>query len=88
LNIFNEEIDSMWRIYNESWKDNRGFIPMSKKEFKYFANEMRGFFHPEYCFIAEVNGETVGFSLTLPDINSILKKISPAKWENSAVHFF
>ncbi|SVC35356.1 uncharacterized protein METZ01_LOCUS288210, partial [marine metagenome] len=43
LNKFDEEIDSMWRIYNESWKDNWGFVPMSKMEFQYFANEMRGF---------------------------------------------
>jgi hypothetical protein len=86
FNKFDEEINSMWKIYNESWKDNWGFIPMSKKEFKYSANEMRAFFHPEYCFIAEVNGETVGFSLTMPDINPILKKMNgrvfPFGWAN------
>ena len=48
---------------------------MSKEEFLYSANEMKGFIKPEYCFIAEVNGKPVGFSLTLPDINMVLKKM-------------
>ena len=76
LNKFNEEVDAIWHIYNESWVDNWGFIPMSKEEFEYSVNEMRSFFQPEYCFIAEVNGEPVGFSLTLPDINVVLKKMN------------
>ena len=76
LNKFNEELEAIWHIYNESWADNWGFVPMSKEEFLYSANEMRSFIQPEYCFIAEVNGEPVGFSLTLPDINAVLKKMN------------
>jgi GNAT superfamily N-acetyltransferase len=76
LKKFNEEIDSMWKIYNESWEDNWGFVSMSKEEFEYSSNEIRDFIQPEYCFIAEVDGEPVGFSLTLPDINAVLKKMN------------
>ena len=49
---------------------------MSREEFEYSANEMRSFIQPEFCFIAEVNGEPAGFSLTLPNINEVLKKIN------------
>ena len=76
LDSFYEEIEAIWHIYNESWVDNWGFIPMSREEFLYSANEVRSFFQPGYCFIAEVNGEPVGFSLTLPDINVILKEMN------------
>ena len=76
LKTFHEDIEAIWHIYNESWADNWGFIPMSKEEFLYTANEMRSFFQPGYSFIVEVNGEPVGFSLTLPDINVILKKMN------------
>jgi GNAT superfamily N-acetyltransferase len=76
LNNFNEEIENIWHVYNESWADNWGFIPMSKEEFVYSASEMRDFIRPEYCFIAEVDGKPVGFSLTLPDINAVLKKMN------------
>jgi len=88
LNKFNEEIDAIWHIYNESWVDNWGFIPMSKEEFLYSANEMRSFFQPEYCFIAEVNGEPAGFSLTLPDINVILKKMNGRTFPFGWASFF
>ena len=76
LNKLGKEIDAMWNIYNEAWVDNWGFVPMSKEEFGFSADQIRSFLHPEYCFIAEVKGEPVGFSLTLPDINPILKKMN------------
>ena len=76
LSKFTEEIDIIWDIYNEAWGDNWGFLPMSKKEFQYIANEMRSFIQPEHCFVSEINGEPVGFSITLPDINAVLKKMN------------
>lgn len=76
LNKFNEEIEIIWGIYNSSWNANWGFVPMSKQEFKYAANEMKSFIRSEFCFIAEVNGEPAGFSLALPNINEVLKKIN------------
>jgi len=88
LNSFYEEIEGIWHIYNESWVDNWGFIPMSKEEFLYSANEMRIFFQSEHCFIAEVNGEPAGFSLTLPDINVILKKMNGRTFPFGWARFF
>ena len=86
LNRFDEEINLIWDIYNDAWIDNWGFVPMSKKEFKYVASEMKSFIQPEYCFISEVNGDPAGFSITLPDINRILKKMNgrvfPLSWAN------
>jgi len=76
LNEFKEELEKMWEIYNSSWNANWGFVPMSREEFKYFANEMRSFIRPEFCLIAEVKGEPAGFSLALPNINEVLKKIN------------
>ena len=76
LNKFDKEIDTIWNIYNEAWSDNWGFLPMSREEFKYAANQMRSFIQPEFCFISEVKGEPVGFSIALPDINMVLKKMN------------
>jgi GNAT superfamily N-acetyltransferase len=75
-NSFDEEIEIIWDIYNNAWVDNWGFVPMSKEEFKYAAFEIKSFIQSEYCFISEVNGEPAGFSITLPDINRILKKMN------------
>jgi len=76
LKEFDKELGKIWEIYNSSWDSNWGFVPMSIEEFQYSANEMKSFIQPELCFIAEVQGKPVGFSIALPDINEVLKKMN------------
>ena len=75
LGQFEKEISVLWDVYNSAWGLNWGFVPMTQKEFKFSAREMKSFIHPEFCLIAEVNGEPAGFSLALPDVNQVLKKM-------------
>jgi len=63
------------RIYNEAWKDNWGFVPFTAAEFDYMAAEMKPLVRDDFTAVAEIDGEAVGFSLALPDINVALKKI-------------
>ncbi|MGO9015148.1 MAG: GNAT family N-acetyltransferase [Dissulfurispiraceae bacterium] len=60
-------------IYNSSWKDNWGFIPLSDEEISYSAERMKPLVVPEFTLIAEKDGEPVGFLGFLPDFNSVLK---------------
>ena len=84
MDRFEKEIDLVWQIYNSAWIYNWGFVPMSHKEFVFTASEMKHFVDPTLCFIAEVQGEPVGFTLVLPDINQVLKamngKLFPLGW--------
>jgi GNAT superfamily N-acetyltransferase len=75
LSRFEKEISILWDIYNSAWDLNWGFIPMTQKEFEFSAREMKAIIQPEFCMIAEVKGEPVGFSLALPDVNQVLKKL-------------
>jgi len=75
LDRFEEEVDIMWEVYNASWSANWGFVPMSRREFVFSMNEVKIFIQPEYVLIAKVEDEPAGFSLTLPDINQVLRKI-------------
>jgi len=76
MNRFNEEMDIMWDVYNSAWTANWGFVPMSREEFEYSIKEVKSFIKPEHFLIAEVKGEPAGFSLALPDINQVLKKMN------------
>lgn len=76
IDKFDEEIDKMWDVYNSAWTSNWGFVPMSWEEFEFSFNEVKSFIQPGFFFIAEVKGEPAGFSLTLPDINIVLKKMN------------
>jgi hypothetical protein len=60
-------------VYNQAWSKNWGFVPMSVEEFRHMAKDMKQIVDPDLVFIAEVDGNPVGFSLTLPNVNQVLK---------------
>jgi len=75
LKDFKRDVEIVKMIYNDAWRDNWGFVPMTDKEFDHLAAELKPVVDPDIAFIAEVNGEPAGFSLALPDYNEILKDI-------------
>ncbi len=84
MDRFEREIDVLWEIYNAAWEANWGFVPMNHQEFAFTARQMKAVVDPRLCFIAEVQGKSAGFSLTLPDVNQALKpmqgKLFPFGW--------
>ncbi|MDX2214386.1 MAG: hypothetical protein SFY66_13935 [Oculatellaceae cyanobacterium bins.114] len=73
---FTQEVTSLFEVYNESLKNNWGFTPFTLDEFLHSANEFKLIYTPYLVTILEVWGEPIGFSLILPDINTIYKKIN------------
>ncbi len=76
LKEFDSEVEKIQNIYNEAWQANWGFVPMTDAEFKHLAKALKPIVDPAVVFIAEVNGEVAGFSLSIPDYNQILKDIN------------
>jgi GNAT superfamily N-acetyltransferase len=64
------------QIYNEAWQNNWGFVPFTEKEFDYMTHEMKPLLVPELVWLAEMEGEPVGFILCIEDINVVLRKIN------------
>jgi hypothetical protein len=75
LENFQKEVSSIREIYNAAWEKNWGFVPMTKEEFDFAAEDMKQVVDPDFAYIAEHNGKPVGFSLTIPNINEVLIKI-------------
>jgi len=74
---FREEVDAIQRVYNSAWSRNWGFVPMTEEEFDFMAREMKPVVDPDLCLIAETaEGEPIGFSLALPDVNQALKRLN------------
>jgi hypothetical protein len=76
---FLAEVRKIQEVYNDAWEKNWGFVPMDDAEFKHMAKSLKDVIWPEFCLIAERNGEAIGFSLALPDINQVLKDIPNGK---------
>lgn len=70
---FETEVRRIKDIYNAAWEKNWGFVPMTEREFDHMARELKALVVPELVMIAEVKGEPVAFSMTIPDANVALK---------------
>ncbi len=70
---FKEEVDIIKDLYNRAWQYNWGAVKMTDEEFDCLAKDLKPVIVPELVIIAEFKGEPVGFSLSLPDLNTALK---------------
>jgi GNAT superfamily N-acetyltransferase len=73
---FNAELERIKRVYNLAWEKNWGFVPFTDREFEHLARDMKSILKPELLLIAEVKGEPVAFSMTLPNANEVLKRLN------------
>ncbi|MCL2013027.1 MAG: N-acetyltransferase [Cystobacterineae bacterium] len=70
-----EEAVKIRDIYNHAWEKNWGFVSMSEAEFSALVADLKMVAIPELALFAEINGEAVGFCLTLPDMNQVFKNM-------------
>lgn len=65
------EIHRIRDVFETMMKPGFGFAPISEAEFAWAVQRLRPviLLRPELSFIAEADGEAVGFSITLPDTN-------------------
>lgn len=83
---FDQEVKIIEKIYNEAWQYNWGAVKMTEDEFNALTKSLKSIVDPELVLIAEVDQKPVGFALSLPDINIILKHnkngwLIPAIWK-------
>lgn len=72
-----EEFLVFKEIYNSAWEKNWGFIPMNDEELDALISDLGMLVEPELAFFAEIDGEPVGFALSVPDFNEALHKAYP-----------
>jgi len=71
--IMKEQAQDVKRIFNAAWDGNWGHLPLTDKQFKMFYGELSLIAIPELAILAEKDGETIGFIISLPDINPALR---------------
>jgi GNAT superfamily N-acetyltransferase len=72
---FDAEVERCWQIYNSAWEKNWGFFPMSRESFLHEAKVLEYIAKPELTFMAEVDGEPVGFMIFVPDFHEAFKRV-------------
>lgn len=71
------EVAAIKKIYNKAWAANWGFVPLTDHEIDHLVKSLRQFADQDMIFIAEKDGEPIGVSLSLPNVNRALRKAYP-----------
>jgi hypothetical protein len=81
---YDEEVATLTEILNDAWKDNWGFTPTTEAETRQLAKAMKPIIDPRLTFFAEIDGESAGFIVYLPNLNEAIEglngKLLPFGW--------
>jgi GNAT superfamily N-acetyltransferase len=71
------EVSKFLEVYNSAWERNWGFVPLTEKEVRHYAKQLKPVLDENWAMIAERKdtGEVVGAALTLPDFNQVLAHV-------------
>ncbi len=75
MDRFEQEAKTILHIYNDAWSNNWGHVPMTEAEFGQLAGEMKQIIDPNIVFILEDDGRPVAFSISLPNVNQLLRRV-------------
>ncbi len=75
-------------IFNAAWEGNWGHLPLTDRQFKMFFDELKLVYIPELAIFAEKDGRTIGFILSLPDINPALRLLDGHLYPWRVLRFF
>ena len=72
---FDEELALAKKIYNRAWEKNWGFVRYTDAEFDHLAREFKPILDPDLAAFVELDGQTAGLAIFLPDVNQVLKRM-------------
>ena len=66
-----EEIERIFPIYNQSWAENTGFVPMSDAEVRQLGSDLKMIVDPTFVYLVEKEDKVIGIGITIPNVNEI-----------------
>ena len=79
MSRFYEEARTILHIYNDAWSKNWGHAPMMEEEFIQLADDMKRIVDPNLVFILEDEGKPVAFSVSIPNVNQLLRHVNDGR---------
>jgi GNAT superfamily N-acetyltransferase len=71
-----EEVQRIKDIYVEAWGGNWGFVPPTDDEMALLVKRLKPIAVPDLVLFADIDGESVGFALALPNYNRVFKRLN------------
>lgn len=70
---FYDELKIIRYLWNECWKDNWGFTPLTEEDINYIGEKLKDLVVEDLALFVYKDGKPVGVSITLPDLNQAIK---------------
>jgi GNAT superfamily N-acetyltransferase len=76
-----DEVSKFLEVYNAAWENNWASVPLTEKEVRHYAKQLKPVLDENWAMIAERTdtGEVVGAALTLPDFNQVLRHVKDGR---------
>ena len=69
------DVRILMEIFNDTWQDNWGFVPMTEGELKKTAQDFKLLLVPDIALVAEIDGEPAAIAVGLPNLNEAIRDI-------------
>jgi hypothetical protein len=76
LRRLDQELGIIKEIYNDAWSRNWGFVPLTEAEIDDLARNLKPLLVPDLVLLAYWGKEPIGFAVSLPDYNEVLKHLN------------
>ncbi|MGJ3244685.1 MAG: hypothetical protein ACFE0I_01240 [Elainellaceae cyanobacterium] len=73
---FKRDCEGLYRLFTTAFANNYSSTPRTRDEFMEEAKELQSLVDPDIFWIAEYNGDMIGFFMALPDYNIALKHVN------------
>ena len=84
MSRYDEEVVAMTDVLNDAWSGNWGFTPTTEAETDQLGKSLRAVIEPKMIWFAEIDGETAGFVVLLPNVNEAIAdlggRLAPFGW--------
>lgn len=72
---FAGQIEAMMSIFNDGWRDNWGFEPISDETAQLMANSVKPILMRDMIWVADFDGVPAAFAMALPNLNEALMRL-------------
>jgi hypothetical protein len=69
MSRLHQEVDLLLEIYTDAWSETWGYVPVSRRQARKLADDLRLIADPSLVMFAEVDGETAGMVVGLPNLS-------------------
>lgn len=73
---FEQEMQTLRKIFNDAWANNWGYVPFTEKEFSAMGAQLKFLVPDDLIYIAEVDNEPCAFIVAMPNINEAITPLN------------